>query len=76
MNSTQNKKRIIKSHSDILTVQQAINDLYNEYKKMGYDMIRKILNAFTYRLDDGSVAIVYWDKGNIYEKVVESKGGQ
>ena len=65
---------LIKCHEDILTVPEAINELYMEYKNLGYDMMRKVMNSFSYRLDDGTVIIVYWEKGFIYEKVVVITG--
>jgi hypothetical protein len=34
-------------------------------------MMKKILISFTYRLADGTVIIVYWEKGVIFEDVVE-----
>lgn len=63
-------KHILRVHEDILTVNKAIDELYKEYEELGYEMLRKVLNSFTYRLSDGSVIIVYWEKGVIYEDVV------
>lgn len=63
-------KHILKVYEDILTVHKAIDELYREYEAMGYEMLRKVLNSFTYRLTDGTVIIVYWEKGVIYEDVV------
>lgn len=54
-------KHILKVHEDILTVHLAINELYKEYEAMGYEMLRKVLNSFTYRLLDETVIIVYWE---------------
>ncbi|WMJ88534.1 hypothetical protein [Anaerocolumna sp. MB42-C2] len=62
-------KHILKVHEDILTVPDAITELFKEYKNIGYEMMRKVVNSFTYRLADGTVIIVYWEKGAIYEDI-------
>lgn len=62
-------KHILKVHEDILTVHLAINELYKEYEAMGYEMLRKVLNSFTYRLSDETVIIVCWEKGIIDEDI-------
>ncbi len=62
-------KHILKVHEDILTVPDTITELYKEYKEMGYEMMRKVVNSFTYRLADGTVIIIYWEKGAMYEDI-------
>lgn len=65
-----NKRKILRIHEDVITVPEAISQLYTEYQKKGFKMDKKIMFAFWYNLKDNSKFIVYWEEGIIYEEKI------
>ena len=62
-------RQIIRVCGDIIAAQEAINEIYDEYKAIGYKMGHKSLHTFSYSLEDGTVIMVFWEDGIIYENV-------
>lgn len=56
---------IIKSHSDIFTVPEALEEMKNDYIYQGYkcELLGNVLKLY---LDDGYV-MIYWKDGAFYQ---------
>ena len=63
------KRNIVMTHSEVITVPELISRLYNSYQQSGYKMSKKIMFAFWYYRKDNSKMIVYWEEGYIYEEI-------
>jgi hypothetical protein len=66
-------RKLLRVHVSILTVTQAINELYDQYKEMGYRIHLKLPSSFSYYIDDRNIVLVYWEEGMIYEKLSKYK---
>lgn len=64
-------RHVIKSHVNIVTVSKVMDNIYKKYEQTGYRMLKRVINAFTYRNEEGEVYIVYWENGVVYEKRIE-----
>lgn len=63
---------VLASHHSALTLHIKIDEIHQEYKGLGYNIIDKKFIDFTYQLEDGTQVSVAWDphKEVIYEDVV------
>lgn len=66
-------RHLLKVHEDLLSVHEVINDMYNEYKELGYKMHLKLPSSFSYYLEDKTLIMVFWEKGRVYENPVKFK---
>jgi len=66
-------RNLLRVHESILTVPQAMNELYDQYKEIGYRMHLKLPSSFSYYIDDSNIVLVYWEEGMIYEKLSKFK---
>jgi hypothetical protein len=66
-------RNLLRAHESILTVPQAMNELYDRYKEMGYRMHLKLPSSFSYYIDERNIVLVYWEEGKIYEKLSKFK---
>lgn len=64
-------RHIIKSNVDIVTVSKVIDTIYKQYEQAGYSMLKRVINAFSYRNEAGEVYMVYWANGVVYNKRIE-----
>jgi hypothetical protein len=64
-------RNVIKRNVDLISVPKVMDDLYKQYEQVGVCTLKKVSSAFTYRREDGSIYMVYWDKGVIYDDEVE-----
>jgi hypothetical protein len=62
-------RHTLKVHLDVITLPTTMNKLYKEYSELGYQMHGKYPGSFSYKLEDGSVILVFWKDGIIYEDV-------
>lgn len=60
---------VIKRHSDVITVPEALRELCNSYKALGYSVSEPFANTFKYWLEDGTTILVYWQNGVFFEEI-------
>lgn len=65
-------RHIIKRNIDIVTVSKVMDSIYRQYEQSGYCMLRRVMNAFTYRNEVGEIHMVYWENGFVYDKRIEN----
>lgn len=64
-----NSKHLLKVHEDIITVPTTLKELYEDYKKLDYEVDLPMFNMFFYHLQDGTIIRVFWEDGCFWEDI-------
>lgn len=62
---------LLKVHNDVITVPEVIKNMYQEYGNLGYRLGIVLPCSFSYYLEDDTEIMVYWEKGYVYEDIVD-----
>lgn len=61
-------KRLIKKHSDVITVREELEKIRKSYISIGYEVNEINMNMFSINLDDGKVYVI-WENNGFYEVI-------